>query len=169
MVALAVPDSDVSNAGAFVNQAASGSNLWQSIDEEPFSDADWIQRTGAVAAVVYEAGLSNVPDPGVDTGHTVRYRTRTDFSGGTQTIVIGLYQGATLIANTSFAPTVGASFVAGSFALTTPQAAAITDYTDLRIRFTLTLSSGGRTFFCSQVQLEVPDAVASGGLTMVIG
>ena len=81
-------------------------------------------------------------DPGDHNGHIVRYRTRKDPSAGAQVdLVVELREGyvsegtpGTLIA-TDTETDIPSAFTTFSFTLTTGEAANITDYSDLFLRF----------------------------------
>lgn len=105
--------------------------------------------------------LSNVTDPGTNKGHRLRV---VWYKNGTSTMRgdVELYQGATLIA--SFANTSTGVLVNGSrdmfdtYLLTELEAAAITDYTDLRIwvRPNRTAGATNTDLRLRAVELEVP-------------
>lgn len=81
---------------------------------------------------VVEVGFAALIDPMVDTGHTVTYRA--EYAGGATsgTQVVTLKQGSTTIA--SWTDTLTSAFGTFTHTLTTGQAAAITDYSQLRLR-----------------------------------
>src|ERR1041385_4026881 len=118
----------------WTNQAGGSTNIYQAIDEAaPPDDTDFIQSPLApVATQYYEAMLTSATTPQSGT-QTVKYRYRSTL--GTLDLVVGLYDGATLIASweDTAAPSV---FTTASQILTSGQMASITDWTNLRIRFT---------------------------------
>jgi hypothetical protein len=129
---------------AYTDQAAGTTNIFQAIDEAVASDADYIQSAESPSSDVYVTKLACSPaceDPGVSTGHTVRYRYGKNTSGGgTIDQTVQLRQGyvdegtpGTLIAE-AVHNNVGVAPIAGSIALSGAEADAITDYTDLYIR-----------------------------------
>ena len=131
--------------------------LNEQIDEDPYNDGDYIERN----AVAYcEVGLSSVTDPNSSTGHIVRYRYGRTVTNRTLTLVVRLMQGSTEIASwTHVDPAL--SFVAASQTLTSLQADAITDYSDLRLRFDITaLQNSQVSGQVSWAELEVPEAGA---------
>lgn len=136
--------------------------LWSSIDEATFSDADLISSNNNTNNAC-EVGLSDVGDPVSSSTHVVRYRYRKNAAAGNaRNITVSLYQGATLIAEQTHTG-ISEVFTAGSFTLTGPQADSITDYADLRLRFTAGGTTGGsggnrRSVQVSWAELEVPDA-----------
>lgn len=146
------PDGDVSNAGwAFAP-------LWQAVDEDPASDADFIndQQT----AVMCELRLG---DPAsVEAGtQTVHVRARKDASGGNdRSLQIDLMQGGATVATWTIGG-LTSIWTTYSNALTQPQVDSIVNYNDLRIRLTSGGSTGGnpgnrRTVQVSQVLYELP-------------
>lgn len=122
-----VPSADVSN-GAWL--ASSGADLFAMIDEAVSNAGDFIftASPGAECVVALAAGS----DPGVSTGHTVRYRAQGDGLSG---LTVALLQGTTVIASwtTNPLPAVETLY---EHTLTGPQADAITNYAQLRLRFT---------------------------------
>ena len=129
--------------------------LYQKIDETLYSDADYIQRN----AIAYcEVGLSSLNDPATSDGHYVRYRLGRSRIDRALTIVVRLYQGSTEIALwTHTDPAL--SFVGFEEALTANQANAITDYSNLRLRFDITVLQNSQVYGqVSWAELEVPDA-----------
>lgn len=143
------------------------------IDESTPSDADFIFSPNNPNSSV-EIGLSNVTDPQSSTGHTLRVRLTqgdadgsTPDAGGTATQYgIALYQGITLIAQTTAVGTTSpTTWTTISTTLSGAQADAITDYTDLRVQVNATGGAGNpanrRNVAVSWVELEVPDAPAN--------
>lgn len=151
MAQFARPSSDISYS------AWTGS--YTAIDESSYSDADYI--TGADNANGWAiVGLSSVSDPGDHSGHVVRFRAWQENKPNSRSLIAKLYQGTTLIAQSSL---IGLNYLvtAYSFTLTTEQAESITDYTDLRVNFTsfgtVTGLSGERAkVYVSWAELEVP-------------
>lgn len=128
MVQYARPDADVS-LGGWSNPS------WSTIDEVTYSDADKTVSPTAPANATLEVGLSDVEDPQVSTGHTVRFRYQKSAAGGaTINLYVRLLQGVTEIAAWTY-NNIANGWVDGSEVLTAPQADAITDYTNLRLEF----------------------------------
>lgn len=155
------PDSNVTQAG-FTGGFAE-------IDEAAASDADRAYGTADKTASVLEVGLGNPSGtPGSGTT-TVRYRIAKvtsanvlDGAGDTVTVTAALYQGGALIA-TDAARTATATFTTYSW---TPDVSSVTDWTDLRLRFTTAESGGGgganrRSAAISWAEVETPDALAA--------
>lgn len=120
-----VPIADISD-GAWVPSGAG--ELYEQLDETPSSDADYISTE---SLSVCEVRLAVAGDPSVSTGHIVRYRARGD---GATDLVVKLMEGATQIA-TWTETNVPAVVTAFSHTLSDVEADAISDYSDLRLRF----------------------------------
>ena len=108
---------------------STGFYLFATLDEEDTpDDSDFIYtNTPSYCSML----VTQMIDPGVDTGHVVRYRARGD---GVSALRVGLWCNSTQIATwtTSAAPIAMTTYVQS---LTTGEAANITDYTDLRLSF----------------------------------
>jgi hypothetical protein len=74
------PVSDVS-AGAWTTESGGTSNLYASIDETSASDSDYIRSEVSPSTSAVRIRLASVSDPGVNTGHILRYRLGVDGSG----------------------------------------------------------------------------------------
>lgn len=128
------PNADITD-GSWTNESGNNTNLYASIDESVINDSDYIQSSQSPSSAdVTEIGLSSVGDPGTDLGHVVRYRYKKDTAGGQIDLTVRLMQGGTEIASWSHAD-IGTGFVTATQTLTNPQAANITNYADLRIKF----------------------------------
>lgn len=133
---------------------------WANIDEEPYSDADFV-RTTAGSSATYEVSLTNPITPDGTIGGMVFRAFKCDSSAAAksdgQTVEISprIYQGGTLIYNAgsyNLSSSVFQTSVAVSFA-------AVTDWNDLRIRFIVTISGtgGSRGAAITWARVEVPD------------
>lgn len=127
--------------------------LWSKIDEVSADDLDFI--SSSTSGHVAEVTLTNGTDPSSSTGHIIYWRRR----GTATSLVVTLYQGATLIATAPTDTGPGAVYADTSYTLSGGEADAITDYADLRIRFTLGAAVNTRV---SQSLFEIPDAAAAG-------
>jgi hypothetical protein len=134
------------------------------IDEATASDADFAYGANNTAAVL-EVGLSNpaaTPDPAGTS--TVRYRIAktnagtVNGAGNAVAVTPGVYQGATLI-QAGTAQTATGTWTQYTFTFTH---GTITDWTDVRLRFTTTASGGSpanrRGGAVSWAEVEAPDA-----------
>ncbi len=136
---------------------------FEGIDEATASDADFSYGANNNANARLEVGTSNpvdTPDPAGTA--TVRWRYAKVSSGtlsgtgGTVNQTCGVYEGGTLIGSSTV--TTGGSWTGASF---TFSAGDITDWTDVRLRFTQTNSGGGgnaRGSAVSWAEIEAPDA-----------
>ena len=152
------PDSDES--------ASNWTGSYTAIDEETPGDADYIEGS-EYANGTCEKGLSNVTDPASSTGHTIKFRARQSAAPGFQRYLdVSLVQGTSVIASHSTVTLSGSAWVDYSYTLSSGEADSITDYTDLRLRFTSTGDTGTpapnrRAVYVSWADFEIPDA--SGG------
>jgi hypothetical protein len=147
------PDTTISGAGWTANGGPS--ELWDCVNEAPYSDTDYCRGTGNVTM---ELKFSTVTDPISSSGHSLRFRARSSGSGGPERMNVYIYQGGTLIATAYANQAVNrGSFADYSYDLLTTEADAITDYAD--IRFLITTSQGSsETIDISWIEFEVPDA-----------
>lgn len=131
---IAYPDADITDGG-WLNELASATDLYASIDEIwPADDDDYIMSSGAPSADACTVGLSNVSDPSSSTGHLVRYRYGKRNATTTIDLTVRLLQGAVTIASWDHTDIAVAPADAEQ-TLTSGQADAITDYSDLRLQF----------------------------------
>ena len=147
------PDSNVTQTN-FTNGFAE-------IDETSASEADYAYGANNSSAVL-EVGLSN---PGGTPGAgpcTVRYRIAKSTNGSIVSSGTGVatychvYQGGTLIASDGPKTPTG-TWTSYSF---TPDLSGVTDWNDLRLRFTCDSAAVGvvRNVAVSWAEIEVPDA-----------
>jgi type 1 glutamine amidotransferase len=147
------------------------SPYYDEIDESSTDDDTTYTQSPSVASGSStddaEFTLIDVTDPAIHTGHTVRYRWRnpgSDFGGGDISFIARLMQGGTTIASQSHSYSsveAQTTYTTSSFTLTTGEAANITNYNDLRIKFDITIDCA---VACSHkyvrvtwAELEVPD------------
>jgi hypothetical protein len=109
-----------------------GANFAAMIDEFPSDDADydWCAVPGTHA---FEVTTQNATDPVSSVGHLIRYRLLLD-SG---TITVSLKQGATVIASWTHTGIAAATTQTYLQTLNATQSDSITDYTDLRLSFSI--------------------------------
>lgn len=136
------PDSTVT-AGTWTTNSL-GVDLHTAIDETPANDADFIRGPIELLAATHtcEVGLGNVTDPAVSTGHVVSYRyEKSAANEQVVDLIVRLVQGTTVIATWTHLA-IANGWTAASQTLTGPQADAINDYTDLRLRFSQVTAIG---------------------------
>jgi len=148
------PDADIATGNW-----GSGGSLWDKLDEVTPSDADAVDSatlTDAAPTDEFTVALSDVADPGVDTGHVIRARLKWSSDAVAGTLTVLLMQGATGIAELATAGST--SYTTYTLVLTTAQAANITNYADLRLRVTASKDDIGGTLVasCSWLEFEIP-------------
>jgi hypothetical protein len=141
MAQLASPDADVVNQG-YTGEDADVTDIFAHIDEAIANDNDYIQSGTAPSSDVYTCHLSDVTDPVSSSDHVIRYRYRKSATSGSQIdLTVQLRQGyvnegalGTLIKQWTHSD-ISASPTGASNTLSGGEADAITDYTDLFLRF----------------------------------
>ena len=144
MPQFARPDADTT-LGNYTNQAGSGVNIFNTIDEVALDDADYIRTPTSPINEVYVCRLSDVTDPVSSSNHNIRMRTATDLTGQesldfTQQLrMTYVNEGAqgTLIATQSRTGVASTTFTTSTYTLSGAEADAITDYTALFFRFNI--------------------------------
>jgi hypothetical protein len=128
------PSSDVASASATgVPTPGAGEGLYTRLAAN--SDASYVEvQNGGYVEDLFSA----LADPLSGSGHTIRYRLQYSGTSTSGSMLVEVRQGATVIA--SWTDTLGATFGAFSHTLTSTQANSITNYADLRVRFTPTVS-----------------------------
>jgi len=160
MAQFARPDGDITTSGWVkeVSGSASFGDLYTAVDEVTPDTSDLI-GSDTTSGSFWEGSLGDVTDPGVSTGHVVRYsNSKSSSAGKTIDNLIELRQGATVIASWNHL-NISNVITQHNQTLTAAQADAITDYTDLRLRATVTISGGGagRSLKLYWAEFEVPD------------
>ncbi len=136
------PSTDTTNE-SYTDQADGSTNIFQSIDEASFSDADYIKSALTPTSDVYVTKLTSVEDPLSSSGHTVRFRAAKSAAGGDQIdLTVQLRQGyvnegtpGTLIATVATLTDISETFSTTTYNLSAGEADAITNYGDLYLRF----------------------------------
>ena len=164
MAQYARPDADRTD-GSWLNSSSNNTNLYSYVDETSVNDSDYIQSIDSSASAdTVILDLSSVTDPENAANHTVFYRARVaaGMMGGTPDLTIALFQGASQIA-TKTDSGVTTSFSDDNLNLSTSEANSITDYTDLRIKFTRAAGggAGGETVTISWCYFSCDDAAGS--------
>lgn len=164
------PISDITTTGV-------GGGTFASIDETTASDSDFVWTDDNTAAV-YEVLLTTLTDPLTGSGHTLRYRVSkadggvpNNNSGNEVLLTVELFQGATQIQQIEASLALGL-WADRSLAFTPAFIDAITDYSDLRLRFTCTNSGGSpssrRGMAISWAEVEAPNAGATSRRVIII-
>jgi hypothetical protein len=158
MAQYARPSADVA-AGSW--DGVPGPELFSALNEEVADDTTLIQCS-PTANDSCEIRLDEVTPGLINRGHILRYRASKGTAGGnSRGLTVDLLQGSTVIA-TNDHPDLSAIWLPGAITLTPEQGALITDYADLRVRFTATGVVSGtaiqrRRVQVSWVQFRVPD------------
>ena len=121
------PDADAVD-GNWLNQSGSATDLYSVLDETSADDADYIQSPVSPVAEVCRIALGNPTGP-ASQPFTVSYRFN-NLNGASLTV--RLKQGTTTIASWD---ETGSGWTTSDRTLTSPQFAAITDFTDLFVEF----------------------------------
>lgn len=159
MAQFARPIQDIT-INSWRTHSGGSTNLWSTIDDE--DDADFV-----ISAIgnntTYECKLDSVAPAILPRNHIIGLRGRKNAAAGnTKGVDVSLVQGTTVLATTSF-PSLPATIQQENISLPRSVASQITDYSDLRIRFTpLGITSGGssrRQVVITGIALRVPSAV----------
>ena len=127
---MVLADADVSD-GSWTPSA--GVDLYACIDEPVAMDTDYIQSSNNPSNDECRMSITDAMDPGVGTGHVVRYRYRKGGEGQVD-LTVSLYESTTLI-HAETHTNISDTFADGEFVLTDAEADTITDYTALEVRF----------------------------------
>jgi hypothetical protein len=108
--------------------------LYPSIDESVPDDGDFIESgLNPVTADICELKLQPATDPGIDTDHLVRFRVGRNVDGLPLSLTVRLVQGTTVIESWTVTPT--STPTTYTQTVSSVNAATITNYSDLRLRF----------------------------------
>lgn len=151
MAQFGYPTSDIT-VGSWTN-VGGGATHWGNLDEVSYSDTDYIQANNLTANAC-EVRVNTLTDPVSSVNHIVHLRVQKAGSG-TITLSVDLVENTTVRATRSI--TLTTSWADVSFTLTGAEADAITNYTNLRIRFTATCAASTRYVRISWANLEVPN------------
>jgi hypothetical protein len=155
------PASDILTTGWLTNSGSS-SSLFATLDEVDADETDFATQTNGGNNNAFEVGLGSVDAALIDRLHIVSYRYRKHQAlGNVRNLQVQLRQGATVIATGTLHTDISVVWIPGAFLLTPAQGAAITDYTNLRLRFIPTGTTSGsaarRQVQIAWAQLRVPD------------
>lgn len=135
------PISDAS-IGTWKDQGDGTTNIYTTIDETSASDADYIKSVDNPSSAPYATGLTTtLEDPVSNANHIIRWRRQKSASGGGQIdLTITLNEGYTNEGSpgtqrcTTSDTDIPAAWASTSYTLSSGEADAITDYTDLTLR-----------------------------------
>lgn len=155
----AVPIADTASVGTWL--PASGSTLYDMVDEIVADDLDYVQaNAGPSVSPLVQWRLSAANDPLVSTGYVVRWRARLQFGPIiTVTQTMRLFQGTTLVASEAVS-LFGGNTPITEFTrpLSTGEADAITNHADLYVEFEHSMSDAAPVVQITLARLELPDA-----------
>ena len=130
------PDADTS-IGNWTDEGGGTTNIYQSIDEWPFADGDYIQSEVGPSASAYRASLTN-PAATINTAdtQTVRYRYGKSPGDSNQVdLTVRLIEGASTVIATWTHTDVSAVLSDASQPLSAGQKASITNHDNLSLEF----------------------------------
>lgn len=138
---------------------STGTNAYYTyIDESTADSADYVQTQVQGAALeVTMSTASVIRDPISATGHIVRIQELALGSAAGEQRTVLLLQGSTTIATVASGTVTRNTPTTTTYTLTVAQCDAITDYSDLRLRFTTTTMASGETYRLSWAEMEFPD------------
>jgi hypothetical protein len=132
------PASDIA-LGNYVPTPASPTTGFDKLDEVTPSDADYVSSPSSPSGEVYEFKFSSMVDPVSSANHNVNYRLRKDVAAGAQiNAVVELRQGAGLLIKQWTHNDLSNVWTTFNQTLLAGEADLITDYTDLRLKITMT-------------------------------
>jgi RHS repeat-associated protein len=157
-------DPQLARPDGFVSSNGSWTGTYASINEVTPNDANFLASpAGPTTSNYYEVSLSDVAPPGTLTGIAVRYRyAKAGNNAGQQTnLTVELRQGSTVIASQAhlnIPGITGSGWQQETFTLTPAQAATISDWTNLRVRFRPSTTGSGakRSAQVSWAEFQVP-------------
>lgn len=161
MAQFARPLSDITT-GNF--SSSLGGALYAAIDEAAPDDGDYIYSSPNSTGYC-EVKLGAVTDPASGIDHVVRWRASRYRTTKNLTVVMRLMQGTTQIAAQTKSDSELDSATTFTYTLTEAEANSITDYSDLRLRFDVTVNGGAGNYGSVYwTEFEVPEAVTEHNL-----
>lgn len=130
------PASDITTTG-WTSSDSAGVFATDIDEATPGSDTDYVSSPSNPSSSVFEVKFGGVATPADNNGWAVQVRARYR-SASSNSLVIALVQGTTVIASTTV--TLTASFATYTLTLTPTQGATISNLSDLRVRCTATAS-----------------------------
>ena len=138
---------------------STGSSLYACVDEDPYSDSDYISLLGADSSLTRSCylKLGALTDPGVNTGHklSIRWHGSPEW-GKREECYFLLYQDSTEICRIQKWLVETSVFTTEEHSLSEAEANRITDYTKLKVRI-LSVSIADHDFHVSWIRFEVPE------------
>ena len=154
----------VARPDGYVGSNGTWTGTFASVNEVVPNDSTFLASPSSPASPnYYEVSLSNVQPPMDKTAIKIHYRIAKSGNNSGQTIsmLVELRQGSTVVYSGSYQSLPGATgsgWLDDTVTVSAQQAQTITDYNDLRLRFTPTSSGGGqaRKAQISWVEVNVP-------------
>lgn len=133
--------------------------------EEGSADGDTTYIVEITTETTSEVSLTSLTDPGVDTGHEIHVWMRSIGSGGPERLRVVLVQGTTVIATSGNLSNRSSTYSEQTFVISEADAANITNYSDLRIRFLNQGLGNNEEMRVTKAELQIPDAPVVGPAT----
>ena len=150
----------------------SQTNIYTAIDEEIRADGDHIYSTpdGSADTNPCVIGLSSVDDPGVHTGHVLRYTYLRSKTNKNLTLVVRLVDSSYGVIASWTHTNPSDVYTLAQQTLTETQAGNITSYSDLSVQFEVTVNqNGGGHAQVSWLELQVPGGTTQNGEIALAG
>ena len=149
MAQISKPDADITDGGWIRSDNGTNTNLYQLVSD---GTTTYIYDSSFGSPSPCTLGLENLTDPSSASDHTISVSGR--YQSSSSNIIFQLFEGATFRGGAT--GTLTNSFANYSYTLTSAEADAISDYTNLRIK--LSASQGFSQVQISHAQFSVPDA-----------
>jgi hypothetical protein len=168
----ALPTSTVSNSGSWTITGAS--TVHEALDEAAtaIDTTTYVTTPGNPNNAAFEVALGSLSAPSVDDDHVVMVYAQFVSGGRTLSLQIEVYQGTTQIATRTVSNITSATtaWQLLGYRLTTSEAAAITDYSNLRVRVTCNATGTGAstTLRVSWITLVCPTATGAAAASLPI-
>lgn len=157
MTQTARPISDTS-IGGWLGDGDETTNLWDRVDDE--TTTQYIKAEDGVNDTI-EFDIDDLTDPVGNTLHVITFEMQGTGSGGPEWCNVQLFEGATERAASGNQQN-RASWGTKTYTLTTGEADAITDYTNLSLKVVSSSLGATEDMWVSYAKFEVPDAPAGG-------
>jgi hypothetical protein len=141
-----------------VGDGGETTNLWDRLNDE--TDTQYIKDENGNNTTA-EFDIGNLTDPVGNTLHVITFRMYGTGTGGPERCNVQLFEGVTMRADTGNQTSPDA-WATKTYTLTTGEADAITDYTNLSLKVISSNLGGTEDMWVSWVKFEVPDAPAGG-------
>jgi hypothetical protein len=172
MAQYARPNSDINvggTSGWYESVGASQTNIYTALDETSDATSDYIYSS-ANQLSDGTLGLSTVTDPEKSNGHILRYTLRRSITNKAYACTIYLYDGTNEIGSWAHPDPMPGTYTSFARTLDSTAADAISDYSNLAVRYQVTQASGGGgSVEVTFTELEVPSPSQTYDETMDLG